>query len=202
MNLNREQIMEKIQNIKKQEAELGVTIHLNPDDILDNKQLAMFYGGCIGSIDYGKYVISIIASGDIRANLYDDGCNVCYVKDRSNSASFAHETQYLIKDDAELKYLSVYCSPDDEIINTTSKVLFIEDENWLETAVYVFNNDKLFYCGVSTGYGMCNNVLESNDVLKAFVGISGYIEAILGFEKEETEQAALASQNGIDQFIA
>jgi len=122
-----------------------VTIHLNPDDILDNKQLSMFYGGCIGRIEYGKYVIAIHAYGDIRANLYVDGCNVCYVKDKGNDASFAHETRNLIASDIALSNLTVYCHPDEDIFNNTCMpVVHSSFESIEERALDVQHYYKVF----------------------------------------------------------
>lgn len=183
MNRNREQIEEKIAEIMKQEKELSVKINLDPEAILDNKQNVIFYGGFIGSIEIGKYLVEIRADGDVYVDLYRDGKWEKRIKDRANVGCFGRETEDFIHSDEEYEALASYDYVDEETLNEKKNVLYVEDHNWLE--VFFFIRDETGgYDEVCVGGDLTGCVLDADDVLEGFDAIQSYIDMIQEYEQE------------------
>lgn len=179
MNLNKIQIIDKIAELKKQEQVLDVEISLNENDIYDGRQDCMWYGGDIGYIRIDKYIVYISAYGDIRTWFYENGEEKVYVKDKSNNGRFYDELHTYIKNDDELNKISTSLIVDDELAKSKNKILFVEDNNWLE--YNIFNVEK----GEWLELALCDNILESDDVLEAFENIQFYIDVIRLQENKE-----------------
>lgn len=168
-NLNKEQILEKVTELKKVASQIGLTLDLDTNDIHEFRQDAIWYGGRIGGFQYGDYYISIDAIGDVRATLYNENDEeITTMKDRNNAGDFYQEMKQYILDDEQLFQYLGYTDCD-----STKIYLSLEDNNWLEYNVY--NTKTKQYVELPA----LSNILEGNDVLEAFEGLDDLIDYLL-----------------------
>lgn len=173
MNLNRKQIIAKVAEIKKQEKELGVKINLNADSIYSGRQDAIWYGGTIGTIEYGDYSIDIEAVGEIVADLYINGEFIDRVSTDWNNGVFFEKFSEYIANDVELNEITLYEYVDEDVSRErgSKPVLFVNNNNWLEFCI--IDPD-----GYRQDVGFMGEIIEENDVLEAFENIQFYLDII------------------------
>ena len=178
MNLNREEINKKVEELKKKAEEKGAVIILNPEYIYENRQDCYWYGGSIGQIKYRGVTVSISVRGDVVCTLYNmNQDEVERVKDKGNNGSFYDRMSSYIKNDEELdKYITNdYLT--DELIEEHKEagnkyVLCMDNNNWLEFDV--INDETNEYIDELPIY----NIIDNDDVLDAFDNVEYYTDAI------------------------
>lgn len=186
MNRNREQIMDKIAEIMKQERTLGVKIDLEPERILDFKQNVIFYGGYLGSITIGKwseYYVEICAVGEIYADLFRHGEWVRSFEDKSNSGYFSRATKDLIHSDEEYESM-VHYEGEDPLKEKQTALVLPNDHHWLKASFYK-RDDTWGYDEIDVAGSIGGFVFDTGDVLEAFDDVQSFIELIQEYEKGE-----------------
>ena len=98
INLNREEINKRVEELIAQYAEHGIELKLDSTDIHDKRQYEIWYGGEIATFEYrSRYFISIEAIGDVKADLNDEnGEMIIRVKDKQDNGRFYDEMQVYI----------------------------------------------------------------------------------------------------------
>lgn len=134
INLNREEINQRVEELIAQYAEHGIELKLNSNDIYDKRQYEIWYGGEIAAFEYrSRYFVSIRATGDVKADLNDEnGETIIRVKDKQDNGRFYDEMQVYIPDDEKLDRYLGYDGK-----NWTGEArLIIWDNNWMEAKIY------------------------------------------------------------------
>lgn len=177
MNLSKNEIKEKYQEIMKQEKELGVKINLDITDIYEGRQDVLWYGGIIGDIRYEDYIIEIEVVGEVVADLYIGGEEVESISTDWNRGVFYEKFSDYFNTDVELYESILYEDTNDESIEefNGNPVMFVMNNNWIEANIYKDGSR------VDTGF--MGNIIDENDVLEAFEGIAEYIGMIKEYEK-------------------
>lgn len=167
-NLNREQIVAKVNELKEEAQQIGITLDLDPNDIHEFRQDALWYGGKIGGFQYGDYYISIDAIGDVRVTLYSkDDEEISSMRDKNNAGDFYAEMKQYISDDEQLfQYLGYTDNP-------LETHLSVEDNNWLEYNIYNTKTKEYVELPALT------NIFDGNDVLEAFEGLADLIDSLV-----------------------
>lgn len=167
MNLSNSEITKKIEEIKTRAKSLNATVELDAKNIYENRQLCFWYGGNIGKIKYGKYTIFIDVRGEIIASLTTkDGEEITEAKDRHERGGFFKALHSYIKNDDELLQMSAIHPQE----NHKDKELNFSNNNWIEFSIANEEGD------IITGSMDC--VLDTEDVLEAFMDIEKYLEYI------------------------
>lgn len=156
INLNREEINKRVEELIAQYAEHGIELKLDSTDIHDKRQYEIWYGGEIAIFEYrSRYFISIEAIGDVKADLNDEnGEMIIRVKDKQDNGRFYDEMQVYIPDDETLDRYLGYDGKD----WTGEARLIIWDNNWLEARIYDNKENRQ----LDTGYILerCEGVLD------------------------------------------
>ncbi len=97
--------------------------------VSSNRQHHMWFGGCVATVEYKRWLFSIEAVGDVQAHLGrmqgDEFCEIAYVKDRQNNGRFLDEMGAYIKNDDELRKLI-------DQVPVGELVLDVDSNNWWE----------------------------------------------------------------------
>ena len=159
------------QCIKKAE-ELNIKLNLNRNIFTENKLNVLWFGGEIANFNYKDYTISIDAYGDVIADLYINHKLEASVKDENNNAEFWNEmNSYITDEDLDDDKISRFAYPNEGIIKSQEKVLFINSSNWLEFNVQNNKTNEIWDL-------IDINIIEDNNVLESLKDLSGYIEFI------------------------
>ena len=172
---SREKIHAKLEALKKEAEKYGAELQVMDDDFIDDDHLdCLWYGGCIGSIVYKGYEISIEVHGEVA--IYGDPgdeefCDLTYVNKQGTGAYNMGASDTLrttFKNDAELRAA------------LHENRLVVENNNWVE--FFVLTPDGVWHDG---------DVID-DDVLDAFDDIGAWIQLLhddYGVELPKKEDA-------------
>ncbi|MDD4509372.1 MAG: hypothetical protein PHY23_00405 [Oscillospiraceae bacterium] len=158
-------IKSTLRHARKEAARLGVTLHVDESDFIDNKHLDCFwYGGPIGAIEYDGWTVSIDVNGDV--SLYGEiGGKEIEYRNNENSGAWGKDICSIIKSDRML------CRERQKISITYGV------NSWVDCNLIAPDGmvaaDSIFYDGVLS----TNSVLDNN-VLSAFVDLQYYVDLI------------------------
>lgn len=144
---------------KKEAAKLGVTLHVDASEFIDNKHLDCFwYGGHIGLIEYSGWKVLFEVNGDVSLYGEVNGIEVNYMN-KNNSGAWGSDICDVIKSDKMLHR---------ELEKMT---VAYDNNNWVEWNLIA--PDGVFH----DMFLIEDNVLEDN-VLNAFFDTQYYIDVI------------------------
>ena len=176
MNRNIEQIKEKIEALKAEAEQKGVSLELSEEEIYENRQHCLWYGGNIATAEYKGIEVYIEANGDIYADLYDkNGEYITHTKDKGNNGNFFHDMRDYIKNDEEL----IECLGLNDLDSEKEPRLRVTDNNWIEYSLYDTKKEIWVDLGLDGGI-----VDETDDVLDA-VDISYIVTLVDEYLAEE-----------------
>ena len=166
-NLSKEEILKKHEEIQKEARELGFDLTLDISDIKPYRQDAIWYGGNIGTLEYGNFLICIDVVGDVNATLLDENDDeIASVYDKNNEGKFFEVMSPYIEDDERLFEYQGYTD------TLTNRNLVFENNNWLEYRIIDKKTDEYIDLGLNGG------IIDSNDVLEAFTDLDYYIHVL------------------------
>lgn len=152
-------IKASLRRAKEEAAKLGVILHVDESEFIDNKHLDCFwYGGHIGLIEYNGWKAAIEVNGVVSLYGEINGVEVDY-KDKNNSGAWGSDVCDVIKSDKMLRQALEKMS------------ITFDSNNWVEWNLIA--PDGVFH----DMFLIDDNVLEDN-VLEAFFNVQYYIDAI------------------------
>jgi hypothetical protein len=159
--MNKEQIVKKVKELKKQGEQLGIEVILDSDTFYENRLNCKWYGGNIGKLIIGKYTIIIRAIGDVIVSLNDmNGNLICFSKDKNNEGLFYEEMSCCIKDDKQLQE------------NMDNDTLVCHNNNWVQYDILDTSTNEFLELP------LLDNIIDDNNVLKAFEPLDGWFEVL------------------------
>jgi hypothetical protein len=146
---------------------------------MENRQDCLWYGGTIGTITYKEFEIFVSVYGDVNGTYYENGEMKEYVKDKNNSEVLVDLLGSYIKDDKELEEVVKYEFINNETLKENKKVLFLQNNNWIETEIFDNKNDRWVASGLESIFE------EDDDVLSPFENLNYYIDYIKETQKKK-----------------
>lgn len=148
LNMNREEIIARVNQLKAQYAFYGIQLDLSPEIIFDNRQESIWYSGEIASFEYKeRYTVTILLNGDVRAYLYDED-NQIFVKVKDTSGNFNFYT-----------YMADYIKSDEEYFQAwEDDRLDVLEKNWFE--ITIFDNKNKHYVAEGEPIDWMESVLD------------------------------------------
>ena len=171
MNLNRQEVNKKFEDLKRNITKLGATLIISPEAIHENRQNVLWYNGVICKINYKDFTILINAGRQAKANLYKDGTLIESIRNKNNENMFFDKLSPYIKNDLELEEIL----KNSEILKSRhnkQEGLFLEliEENQITYSVY--DNQTETYIKLPV------DIEKTEDVTDALNNIKSYFIAI------------------------
>lgn len=124
-------------NLKSKTVDADVNIEF-VDSLYEGKKDVLWYGGTVCNIMYKDFIFNIVANGDVRGTIYENGEELTTFKDKCNGGSFYHVlNSYLpeIKTDEQLYEILNSDLTEDEIKEKKLTAIVLDNNNWWEAFV-------------------------------------------------------------------